>query len=163
MEPTHDCPHSNSVFPTPRLSFLCTHSILTQSDVVRHVVGLIYPVAGGRRRLIRLRADSPFTDEPDSDVWADDVDTTHWFPRSGVQRARLSTLPADVQFRLPNHYSILTADAPGATPTNRNILNEWELPVRGNVIVLRHAYRNMMQVTNIHPAERRLVDLLVRE
>lgn len=135
--------------------------LLVQGMMRRHVVALLYPVGGGRTRLVRLPADSPFTEEPGSHIWPEDLCTKRWHSR-GSQRTRISTLPDDLTFALANHYSIITSRCSATASVNRSIYNTWGIVVRGHVIVIRHAVRNRMRVTNVLHAERRFIDVLVR-
>ncbi|KAI1786388.1 hypothetical protein LXA43DRAFT_898115 [Ganoderma leucocontextum] len=132
-----------------------------QGEVHRHVIALLYPMNGGRSRLIRLSADSPFTEEPGSHIWSEDLHTRRWFSR-GSQRRRISALPMDASFVLPTNYSIITSTCSATPPINRYVYDNWGLLVRGHVIIIRHAVRNYMRVTSIHPAERRFIDFVVR-
>ena len=118
-------------------------------------------MGGGRNRLVRIPADSPFSEEPGSHVCVDDLNLRRWFPR-GSQRIRLSSLPADRSFVLRNDYSVITSRCRTATAINRTILDNWGLTVRGHVLVVRHATRNFMRITNILHNERRLIDWMVR-
>ena len=144
------------------MSFAYSYLTLpSQGDIRRHVVGLLYHVAGGRGRLILLPADSPSTEEPGSHVWAEDVETKQWFPRESTRR-RISTLPgpAGSPFHLRNHYTILTPRQSTAAPVNQTISANCGLVVRGHVIVLRHAATDRMRITNIQHAERQFIDLM---
>lgn len=127
----------------------------------RYIVAFLYPIGGGRPRLVRIPADSPFTEDPGSHVWPEDLSTKCWHSR-GSQRVRLSTLPADVTFCLPVNYSVITSCCSKKAAINRSIYDAWGLTVRGHVLVIRHAARSRMRVTNIRYAERTFVDLLVR-
>ncbi|KAI1782644.1 briggsae CBR-RNR-1 protein [Ganoderma leucocontextum] len=93
---------------------------------------------GGRSRLIRLPADSPFTEDPGAHIWPEDLHTRRWFSR-GSQRRRISTLPIDATFDLPANYSIVTSRYSATAPVNRNVYDNWGLIVRGHVIVIRHS------------------------
>ena len=127
----------------------------------RHVVALLYPVGGGRTRLVRLPADSPFTEEPGSHIWPEDISTRRWHSR-GSQRTRISSIPNDIAFPLSSHYSVITSRCSATASVNRAIYNTWGLIVRGHVIVIRHSVRQRMRVTNVLNAERRFIDFLVR-
>nr|VWO99648.1 Binuclear zinc transcription factor [Ganoderma boninense] len=134
---------------------------IANGDVKRHVVALLYPMRGPRPRLIRVPADSPFSEEPGSNIWAEDIQTRRWYTRR-YSRARLSAFPTDPSFRLKNHYSILTSRCSSTTALNRTIRNKWGLHIRGHVIVIRHAAADMMRLTNVSSGERTFIDLLVR-
>ena len=116
---------------------------------------------GGRARLIRVPADSPFTEEPGSFIWPEDLNTRRWFSR-GATRTRISYLPIDTSVILPNHYSIVTTTCSTTSSINRNIYNNWGFVVRGHVIMIRHAATNNMRVTNIRHSERHFVDFVLR-
>ena len=133
----------------------------SKGTVRRHVVGLLYPAGGGRGRLIRIPADSPFTDEPGSSVWVEDLRTRRWFSR-GSRTARVSSLPMDRSFSLPNNYSVITTRCSSTASVNRTISLQLGQTVRGHVIVVRHAARSFMPLTNVLQTERRFIDFIVR-
>ena len=118
-------------------------------------------MGGGRTRLIRISGDSPFTEEPGSAIWPEDLNIRRWFSK-GSRRTRLSAMPTDITFALRNNYSIVTSKCTHTT-INRALHDKWGLHIRGHVIVLRHGARNWMRVMNVHPAERQLIDLVVRK
>ena len=94
-------------------------------------------------------------------MWPEDLHTRRWFPR-GLQRTRISTLPTDVQFSLPNNYSIITSRCSPTASVNRAMHNLLGIRIRGHVLVIRHGARNIMQVTNVLRAEHRFIDVLIR-
>lgn len=118
-------------------------------------------MGGGRSHFIRLPADSPFTHDSGTSIWSEDLHTTRWFSR-GYYRSRISTLPSDPSFALPNDFSVLTSKRSDNASINRTIYEKWGLVVRGHVIVVRHASNNCMRVTNIRHEERCLIDLLLK-
>ena len=132
-----------------------------KGQVRRHVIVLLYPMGGGRSRFLRLPADSPFSEEPGSTIWPEDLHIARWFPR-GFERTRISSLPADTSFALPNNYSIVTSRCSATAPINRNIYDNWGLIVRGHVVMVRHAASERMRVTNVTYSERRFIDLVLR-
>ena len=127
----------------------------------RYVIGLLYPAGGGRSRLLRIPVDRRFTDEPGSIVWAEDLQTRRWFPR-GSRRVRITSLPSDHTFVLANSYSVITSRCSATTTINRTVRTSWGLVVRGHVLVVRHAARDEVRLTNVLNNERRLVDYVVR-
>ena len=118
-------------------------------------------MGGGRSRFVRLPADSPFSEEPGSTIWPEDLHIRRWFPR-GSERTRISSLPVDASFVLPNNYSIVTSRCSATTSINRKIYNNWGLVVRGHVMMIRHAANEPMRVTNVTHSERRLIDFVLR-
>ena len=94
----------------------------------------------------------------------EDLLTRRWFSR-GSRMARVSTLPMDLSFSPPNHYSVIkfTIQCSTTAPVNRTIHVNLGLTVRGHVIVVRHAARNFMRLTNVPRTERRFIDFIVRE
>ena len=68
----------------------------------------------------------------------------------------------DLSFSLPNNYSIITTQSSTTAPVNRTIHVNLGMTVRGHVIVVRHAARNFMRLTNVPQTERRFIDFIVR-
>ena len=93
-------------------------------------------------------------------VWPDDLDLREWFP-FGTERQRLSSLPMDPPHSLRNQYSMYRSAPADQLAANDCLNSRWGLDVYGNVVVVRHANRNLMRVTNLQSVEHQLIDYLV--
>ncbi|KAI0722572.1 hypothetical protein C8Q76DRAFT_793610 [Earliella scabrosa] len=125
----------------------------------RLIKALLYPVGDHKAHLLVLPIHIPNDDDPQSASWAEDPDVSHWFP-VGVRYVRVSTIPA-TGFHLTNDYTILTSTFHRNGPCNRCIDDVLGLSIRGNILVMRHSSSRPMSIVNIHPAERRLIDLVI--
>ena len=121
--------------------------------------GLLYPVGSTRPRVVLLPAPS-FPDDDDSvRAQPEDVDVAHWFAGS-TRYITISSIPG-TGFLLTNKYTVISNALQPSGPPNRSLRDTLGIHVRGNVIVLRHAVSRPDTVTNIHPAEKRFVDLII--
>ena len=134
-------------------------SHILQDKLRRHVRALLYPVSGGRPRIVLLPVVSQ-VDDPFAPVWPEDLDLRQWFP-FGSQRDRLSYFPLHPHHRLQNHYSIFTGTHPDRLAPNDCLNGRWGLDISGNVVVVRHARTDLMRVTNVHAAEHQLLNFIV--
>ena len=130
-----------------------------QDKLHRNICALLYPVSGGRPRIVLLPVISQVND-PSAPIWPEDLDLRQWFP-FGSQRDRLSYFPLHPHHRLQNHYSIFTGTHPDRLAPNDCLNNRWGLDVSGNVVVVRHARADLMRVTNVHAAEHQLLNFIV--
>ncbi|TFK87835.1 hypothetical protein K466DRAFT_599167 [Polyporus arcularius HHB13444] len=123
------------------------------------VQGFLYPVYGGKPRLIMVPIKSDCEYEEDSPRWIEDLDFERWFPFGHIQTT-VSSVP-QLDRVLPNGFSLITTK--NQLRTLRNACAESVLSVshKGNLIVLRHSSRNPACLTNLYSTDRTLVDLLL--
>ena len=138
----------------------CCADTKIQSTEHRIVKALLYPAGDVKSRTVALSCPEPGDDDQHSAPWATDVDVSHWFPH-GTRHVRLSSIPA-TGFQLTNDYTVISSTFQRNAPNNQALLEVLGIHVRGNVLVLRHSSAHPMVVVNIHPAERRLIDLVVQ-
>ena len=133
----------------------------TQGSISRAVKGLLYPVGSISPFLILVPLSSDTDLEPEDRCWVQDLSTDRWFPfgSHSHRMIRLSGTPV----RLRNHYTIISAvvPMPFRCPNNQSLRRLGIRGWRGNVLVLRNASRNYYEVTNVHSAERSLIDFAV--
>ena len=130
-----------------------------QKQLKRSIRALLYPVSGERPRTIFVPAVTLLDDDAIA-VWPEDLNLRQWFP-FGSERTRLSYFPLNPQHSLRNHYSIFTSKPEDRLAVNDYFSSRWDLDVYGNIVVVRHANRNLMRVTNLQSVEHQLVDYLV--
>ena len=99
--------------------------------------------------------------EPEDRCWVQDLKTDHWFP-FGSHSDRIIRV-SGTSLRLRNHYTIISAivPMPFRCPKNQSLRRLGIRDQRGNVLVLRNASLNCYGVTNVHSAEKSLIDLAV--
>ena len=144
------------------MAILCHTTLwlnLPQRRVSRLVKAVIYPVGSYKARAVLLPVHVEPGAHPDESVWAEDVNVARWFPH-GARYIRITTVPA-TNFPLVNDYTLVTSAIPLYAPANRSISQTLGVELKGNVVVLRHSAPRPMRITNIHPAERRLIDLVI--
>ena len=116
-------------------------------------------MSGGQPRAVLLPV-ADRSDDPARPVWPEDLDIREWFP-FGTDRIRLSSFPHNRNHQLRNHYTVFTSKVSPYSASNQCLNPRWGLDVDGNVLVVRHARRNLVRVTNIHSLEHQLIDYLV--
>ena len=121
--------------------------------------GIIYPSEGPRARTVLLPARLDDDDDGTSGPWAEQVIVSRWFP-SGHYYTRVSSIPA-TDFPLTNDYTIISTSSPNAFPRNKALRERLGLSMHGNIVVLKHSSRRPLVVTNVHWAEKRMIDLVV--
>ena len=99
-------------------------------------------------------------DDEAAAVWPTDLDVSEWFP-FGTDRIRLTYFPFNPQHSLRNQYSVYTSLPDRQLAANDCLGSRWGLRMHGNVLVVRHASRNLMRVTHLHSVEHQLIDHLV--
>ena len=87
------------------------------------------------------------------------MDISHWFP-FGARYIRVSTIPA-TGFHLINDYTIVTSTFQHERPSNRSLSETLGISLKGNLVVMRHSSPRPMSVVSVHPAERRLIDVVI--
>ncbi len=132
-----------------------------QTHDTKIIIGVLYPITGGRARPIRLPCANDPHDDPRSTGLIDDVRVSPWFPHGTVYN-RVHDVPGTL-LTLTNDYTIITSRRHLRSPTNQVIHASLDAQTTGNVIVLRHHHRYRMSVTNIHSSERRMIDYVVRQ
>ncbi|RPD70474.1 hypothetical protein L226DRAFT_470128, partial [Lentinus tigrinus ALCF2SS1-7] len=125
------------------------------------VTGILYPLATRNPRNIPLPIFIDHDDDPRSRHLLDDVRVAHWFPH-GTIYTRIHTVPGTALV-LRNDYTIITSADSARAPVNKAIELHFGITFRGNIIVLRHGYRNSMAATNVHSSERGFIDFTVRQ
>ena len=136
---------------------MVTH--IPQSREHRLIKALLYPVGDARPHIVFLPIRIPSDDDPHSASWAEDAEVSQWFP-IGVRYVRVSSIPA-TGFQLTNDYTIITSTFHRNGPQNRCINEVLGIALRGNVLVMRHSCSRPMTIVNVHPSERRLIDLVI--
>ena len=116
-------------------------------------------MGSSRPRIISLPAPVFPDDAPDVTAEPHQVDVEHWF-RGTTRYVTLTSIPG-TGFPLTNKYTLVTATLQPHGPENRSLRETLGINVRGNVIVLRHSITPPYSITNVHPSEKRLIDLVV--
>ncbi len=132
-----------------------------QTHDTKVIIGVLYPITGGRARPIRLPCASNPDDDPRSTGLVDDVRVSPWFPHGTIYN-HIHDVPGTL-LTLTNDYTVITSRRHYRSPTNQVILASLDAQTTGNVIVLRHHNRYRMSVTNVHSSERRMIDYVVRQ
>ncbi|KAI0715419.1 hypothetical protein C8Q76DRAFT_796178 [Earliella scabrosa] len=125
----------------------------------RMVKALLYPVGDTKPRIVYIATKVDRDDDPDAYGWAEDYEIDHWFP-SGKRFVRMASIPA-TRFTLDNEYTMVSSLMQVYGPLNQCLHALLGLNVHGNLLVIRHSALKPETVINIHPAEKRLVDLVV--
>ena len=121
--------------------------------------GLLYATNMKCPTMVQLPVFVDYDDALDATGWVADVSTAHWFPR-GATYTKIEKLPG-LERQLENCYTIVTSANAEYAPPNKCMLARLGLSMCGNVIVLRHARRQPMRVSNMHYSERQFVDALL--
>ena len=132
-----------------------------QADDIKLITGVLYPVASARPRPIRLGVVYHADDDARATGLVDDVRLKHWFP-GGCTYTRVHVVPGS-DLTLANDYTIVTGAEPRRSLMNKATSNHLRCEARGNIIVLRHHQRYQMSATNVHSAERKLIDFVVHQ
>ena len=91
----------------------------------------------------------------------DDVRVAHWFPY-GCTYTRIHVVPGS-DLTLANDYTIITSAQQDRAPANESVGAHLHCETTGSLLVVRHHQRYLMSVTNVHSAERKLIDFVVRQ
>ncbi len=122
---------------------------------------MLYPAAMPRARSIRLPVFVQHDDDLLATGWVTDVHTGPWFPH-GTTFTQVHTFPGTTT-ELTNDYTIVTTAQPRRAPLNHAIQSCMHIAFRGNVLVLRHGQRHPLMATNVHYAERGLIQQVVQQ
>ncbi|RDX53636.1 hypothetical protein OH76DRAFT_1342947, partial [Lentinus brumalis] len=125
------------------------------------VSALLYAANVAQPRMVQLPVSVDYDDAVDATGWVADVITDHWFPHgsvySGVDRLPGCTRP------LKDRYTIVTSGRKERAPLNKCLMDRFGVLVHGNVLILRHASRQGVRVTNMHSSERQFVDIILEQ
>ncbi len=132
-----------------------------QHKGARLVSALLYAANVAQPRMVQLPVSVDYDDAVDATGWVADVNTGHWFPHGSLYSG-LDRLPGCTR-RLRNSYTVVTSGHKERAPLNKCLMNRFGLLVHGNVLVLRHASRQPVRVTNMHSSERQFVDILLEQ
>ncbi|TFK85003.1 hypothetical protein K466DRAFT_495562 [Polyporus arcularius HHB13444] len=123
------------------------------------VRALLYPAESMTPVVILVPASASADLEPGQRYWLEDLSVDRWFP-NGWQTQRVSQFP-ETSYQLRNHYTIYTSAETQRSRRNLSLVQLGVRQHRGNVLVLRTSSRQAYEVTNVHSAERALIDLVV--
>ncbi|KAI0349185.1 hypothetical protein OH77DRAFT_1491054, partial [Trametes cingulata] len=108
--------------------------------------GLLYPTDGSKPRSLLV----PIHDDVDLDglprCWLQDLNFEHWFPL-GSRSERIREIPG-LDFSLRNHYTLVRDAHHRRSMRNRSLQVLGVRNVRGNLLLIRHAARNCLEVTD---------------
>ena len=119
----------------------------------------MYPVFGGRPRIIRVPLHKRYDFEDDVPRYAEDMDVRRWFP-FGMEQERLHRVPG-LEGSLLTNYTIFWAKPKHTLVRNDCIATLGFGEHAGNILVVRHGRRVETAVANITSVERTLADILV--
>ncbi len=155
-------PRTGGMSPTPcsipDRTMTCTHP---QHKGARLVCALLYAANVTQPRMVQLPVSVDYDDAVDATGWVADVNTGQWFPHGSVYSGH-DRVPGSPR-QLKNRYTVVTSGHKGRAPMNKCVMDRFGLLVHGNVLVLRHASREPVRVTNMHSSERQFVDIIVEQ
>lgn len=91
----------------------------------------------------------------------EDLDFRELFPTGTVQ-ARLAIIPR-TDFRIRNHYTVIAAADSQLCPVNKSLQGRGFQDHRGNVLVVRHASRNPLEITHATSSDLSMVEFVVSQ